>query len=327
MMRMPGSCLPHASHILVKVTGLQKDAEDSRASSFLKLLQMLPLLCKPPTFLFVENVVGFESSVSHDILVEVLKKAEFSIQEFILTPLQLGIPYSRPRYFCLAKRRPSLFLYPQFDGQLLDNLGPVAPSFSVSVNQALDFSPHTKQSLKPSKGDSSCDYPCKTVKDYLENELFDEGGLGDAPRKETNAGNTDGICTKTYEVPGYLIDRWGDAFDVVTPNSRRCCCFTKSYGRFVKGTGSFIATKLTNGHGLEQSRVEGDAGASVKSNVCLKQLGLRYFTPREIANLHSFPKNFEFPDHITLKQRYALLGNSLSVAVVGSLLRYLLQNN
>jgi hypothetical protein len=31
-----------------------------------------------------------------------------------------------------------------------------------------------------------------------------------------------------------------------------------------------------------------------------------------------------FPSHLTLKQRYGLLGNSLSVDVVAALLRYLL---
>ncbi len=56
----------------------------------------------------------------------------------------------------------------------------------------------------------------------------------------------------------------------------------------------------------------------------LQQLHLRYFTPREVANLHSFPSSFSFPPHVTIKQQYALLGNSLSVAVVADLLTYLL---
>ena len=56
----------------------------------------------------------------------------------------------------------------------------------------------------------------------------------------------------------------------------------------------------------------------------LQQLHLRYFTPREVANLHSFPSTFSFPPHVTIKQQYALLGNSLSVAVVADLLTYLL---
>ena len=57
----------------------------------------------------------------------------------------------------------------------------------------------------------------------------------------------------------------------------------------------------------------------------LRQLGLRHFTPAEIAALHSFPPSFQFPPHVTLRQRYALLGNSLSASVVAALLRYLLR--
>lgn len=30
--------------------------------------------------------------------------------------------------------------------------------------------------------------------------------------------------------------------DIVCPESKRCCCFTKSYYRYVKGTGSLLAT-------------------------------------------------------------------------------------
>lgn len=55
----------------------------------------------------------------------------------------------------------------------------------------------------------------------------------------------------------------------------------------------------------------------------LRSLQLRYFTPQEVANLHSFPASFTFPEGVTRKQQYALLGNSLSVAVVSDLLTYL----
>ena len=46
--------------------------------------------------------------------------------------------------------------------------------------------------------------------------------------------------------------------------------------------------------------------------------------PRELANLHAFPPAFGFAPGTALRQQYALLGNSLSVAVVADLLRYLL---
>jgi tRNA (cytosine38-C5)-methyltransferase len=101
--------------------------------------------------------------------------------------------------------------------------------------------------------------------------------------------------------------------DIVCPESKRCCCFTKSYYRYVKGTGSLLATS-NNLKRISKEDLE------ISS---LKELGLRFFTPREVANLHSFPSSFHFPNHISLRQQYAMLGNSLSVAVVGPLLRYL----
>jgi hypothetical protein len=50
----------------------------------------------------------------------------------------------------------------------------------------------------------------------------------------------------------------------------------------------------------------------------------RYFTPAEIARLHSFPASFCFPGDMEPRQCYKLLGNSLSVAVVADLLKFLL---
>lgn len=87
--------------------GLKKDAHDPRAFSFLSLLNKLLQMKKSiPEYLCVENVVGFESSFVHDRMIETFQKCGFSIFEWILSPDQFGLPYSRPRYFCLARRRP-----------------------------------------------------------------------------------------------------------------------------------------------------------------------------------------------------------------------------
>ena len=55
----------------------------------------------------------------------------------------------------------------------------------------------------------------------------------------------------------------------------------------------------------------------------LKPLKWRYFTPREVSNLMGFPTSFRFPDSISLKTQYRLLGNSLNVLVVSNLLQLL----
>ncbi|KAJ4749543.1 tRNA (Cytosine(38)-C(5))-methyltransferase [Rhynchospora pubera] len=262
--------------------GLQKHSGDARASSFIKILEVMQHMCQPPLMLFVENVVGFEVSDTHNQLIDVIRGLGFVTQEFILSPLQFGVPYSRPRYFCLAKRKPLSFLNPSDDNKLI-----LRPPFDV----------HNKM-MQPS---------CKQIKSFLEPQHVDFG-------KDKVEGGLESIHdADQFTVPTSLIERWGNAMDIVYPESNRCCCFTKSYYRYVKGTGSLLATYQN----AKQNSEEIDKANS------LKELGLRFFTPREVANLHSFPPTFKFPDHITLKQQFALLGNSLSIAVVGPLLQYL----
>eukprot|EP00232_Nephroselmis_pyriformis_P016455 CAMPEP_0182898590 /NCGR_PEP_ID=MMETSP0034_2-20130328/27577_1 /TAXON_ID=156128 /ORGANISM="Nephroselmis pyriformis, Strain CCMP717" /LENGTH=192 /DNA_ID=CAMNT_0025032571 /DNA_START=86 /DNA_END=660 /DNA_ORIENTATION=+ len=99
--------------------GLKRDGDDGRARSFLKLLDLMPDLKHPPTYILVENVVGFETSRTHGSLLEALEHADFAVQQFLLSPLQMGVPYSRPRYFCLAKRRPKAFPRPEWDGRVI----------------------------------------------------------------------------------------------------------------------------------------------------------------------------------------------------------------
>jgi tRNA (cytosine38-C5)-methyltransferase len=55
-------------------------------------------------------------------------------------------------------------------------------------------------------------------------------------------------------------------------------------------------------------------------------LKLRYFSPREVANLLCFPKDpeFQFPSEISRKQKYRLLGNSINVKVVACLMKFMI---
>lgn len=98
------------------------------------------------------------------------------------------------------------------------------------------------------------------------------------------------------------MSRWGDAFDIVTPLSTRCCCFTKSYVKFAKGTGSILATTP---RGVWQDRHVADEKGIVNGGVKFDQesgrlvdltaLNLRFFTPREVQTLESFscfPESF-----------------------------------
>ncbi|GAV70563.1 DNA_methylase domain-containing protein [Cephalotus follicularis] len=294
--------------------GLQKHSGDARAFSFLRILELIQLTLQPPLMVFVENVVGFETSDTHSKMIEILGKCDFVTQEFILSPIQFGVPYSRPRYFCLAKRKPLSFQSQLFNNQLLWSPSPL---FGYDDDTMTDKHDQKQGSLDK--------FPqcCEPVEKFLEHNSSSDLANTESRFRTTSCVSKDGFgasekidegnrfsvsSMKQYFVPGSLIERWGSAMDVVYPDSKRCCCFTKSYYRYVKGTGSLLATIQPKDRGKPSS---------------LKEQCLRYFTPREVANLHSFPEDFQFPQHTSLRQRYALLGNSLSIAVVAPLLRYL----
>ncbi|XP_071919855.1 tRNA (cytosine(38)-C(5))-methyltransferase 2-like isoform X2 [Coffea arabica] len=247
--------------------GLQKGSSDARASSFLRILELIPQTSQPPLMLYVENVVGFE-----------------------------------------AKRKPLAFKNPQFNNQLLWSPGPLYEQDDEKGSMVDQSHGIFDDSIKA----------CRPIEDFLEdkvprNKVHSDyctllANVSDLSEQTDKRNGCSRSSLNKYLVPLSLVERWGSAMDIVFPASRRCCCFTKSYYRFVKGTGSLLATN--------QEKTE-------DKKVPLEELGLRYFTPREVANLHSFPEDFQFPEHISLRQCYALLGNSLSVGVVAPQLRYL----
>ena len=146
-----------------------------------------------------------------------------------------------------------------------------------------------------------------------------------------------------YLIPNKILWKWGKQFDIVSPQSEQCCCFTKGYGRYVEGTGSILNPENMNileyyekyeklkgdsqnqelfnqnQNQNENERNENDSG--IKNP--LLDLKLRYFTPREIANLMAFPQDFKFPPQLTTKQKYKVLGNSVNVKMISILLKYL----
>lgn len=64
---------------------------------------ILVIFFKFSVFLFVCLLV--QTSDTHAEMIDTLTKSDYVTQEFILSPLQFGVPYSRPRYFCLVLAR------------------------------------------------------------------------------------------------------------------------------------------------------------------------------------------------------------------------------
>lgn len=82
-----------------------RDVNDNRSEPFLHLVDILSKMQNPPVYLALENVIGFESSDCCQRFLDVLDQRDYTYQQYHLDPLKLGIPNSRPRYYCIAKLR------------------------------------------------------------------------------------------------------------------------------------------------------------------------------------------------------------------------------
>ncbi|NXK03599.1 TRDMT methyltransferase, partial [Herpetotheres cachinnans] len=313
--------------------GLQGDISDPRTKSFLYILDILPRLQKLPKYLLLENVKGFESSSARNELLRTLATCGFKYQEFLLSPTCLGIPNSRLRYFLIAKLHQEPFSF-QAPGQVsllvllelaffmkdkvTDKVGEVSSSLSSEdKNPDPNIGPDCSSQKSLPKGtflfkletgeemerkrDQDNDSSIQMLKDFLE-----EGN------EEMNQ----------YFLPPKSLLRYAFLLDIVNPTCRRSICFTKGYGHYVEGTGSVLQTAIDVQ--LESVFKHIEELPEEEKLMKLSTLKLRYFTPREIANLHGFPLEFGFPDKVTIKQRYRLLGNSLNVHVVAKLISILL---
>ncbi|XP_075252834.1 tRNA (cytosine(38)-C(5))-methyltransferase-like isoform X2 [Convolutriloba macropyga] len=109
--------------------------------------------------------------------------------------------------------------------------------------------------------------------------------------------------------------------DVVSRESTHCMCFTKSYGRYYEGTGSlFFQPNICD------DDIDGLKSTQLKELVLEGRGKLRLFSDSEVLKLHSFPDWFSFPDDVTRKQKYKMLGNGLNVLVVKTLIAHLLKS-
>lgn len=90
------------------------------------------------------------------------------------------------------------------------------------------------------------------------------------------------------DVTPEFLDQYAEAISVVQPHEFKTRCFTSAYGHSKVRSGSYLR------HGAETRR----------------------FSPREVANLLGFPREFSLPDSLSTRQYWKLLGNAVSVPCV-----------
>lgn len=83
--------------------GNKKDVADARSNALVHICEILPEL-HSIQYILMENVKGFEISQARDLYIDALKRVGFEFQEFLLSPTEIGVPNSRLRYYCLARK-------------------------------------------------------------------------------------------------------------------------------------------------------------------------------------------------------------------------------
>ncbi|KAK0506399.1 S-adenosyl-L-methionine-dependent methyltransferase [Armillaria luteobubalina] len=135
----------------------------------------------------------------------------------------------------------------------------------------------------------------KTVRDYL-----DHGG-------------------EEYMVSDRVLTKWGRLFDIVLPGDRKTCCFTSGnaflmlnnscYTHLVERAGSILQMneELDTTKTFDEFLLTADLAI-------LRPLRLRYFTPNELLRIFDFDSSsFQWPDNVSRKTKYRLIGNSVNV--------------
>ena len=334
-----------------------RDSQDSRSDALIHLIHILQEIKRPPMYIALENVVGFEASECCNLLLNALETMGYQYHEYQLTPTQFGIPNERPRYYLIASH-------------VNKDTRSIGSSIRLErkIRHSLDFGQQEPiQTLKVSS----------YINHVTENDLII---------------NEDTLNKKSS---------W--CLDIVHPDNYVTSCFTKSYSRYSKGTGSVLLIDANKGDyndandGLDQNNrsgtikdtderetefkrkrqiLDGDVDFNCGNNDvdnaelsmtsflqelsrtpeersfgadwvhCLKnaQKALRYFSPDELLSLFAFntPKDhtattqtlsrldylhtqsFAFPEGISRRKRYELIGNSVNVCVVAHLLMRLL---
>lgn len=127
-----------------------------------------------------------------------------------------------------------------------------------------------------------------------------------------------------FLVPDKIL-RCAKVFDICYKTSKRSCCFTKAYTHYADGTGSIFTDKPREVvqkcyEEAKQNEIGGEKFVEL-----FKELKLRYFTPKEVLMIMCFPKSYNLPTNISMKQCYRLLGNSVNVKVISELLKILFE--
>jgi site-specific DNA-cytosine methylase len=229
---------------------------DPRSNALLHLIKSITKLKNPPRYLALENVIGFEESPACRTLLDTLEGMGYNFRQFALSPTQFGIPNERPRYYLLAvlhgefpisgpdtslpivtgQSRNSRSGQPESVENTVGIISAETPT-SIHSNPAVAVDDNKDTLTESATSEESSILNFRTVRASIP-------GLLPTPPRPLKSYLADSLPLADIErllVPAKSLEKnasW--CLDIVTPNDTHTSCFTKSYSKYFKGTGSVL---------------------------------------------------------------------------------------
>mmetsp|Transcript_17896 Transcript_17896/g.26479 ORF Transcript_17896/g.26479 Transcript_17896/m.26479 type:complete len:569 (-) Transcript_17896:213-1919(-) len=195
----------------------QMDIDDKRCAGLKALLQLLSTIEEKPMYIFFENVKDFSTSrLCQTLWYECLERNGYERKEYLASPIQIGIPNHRMRYYCLCRR--------------------TARGKQGGITSARFHSLPIRTTTTPEEDL----YPKHPVLEYLDASLCRRDSSEDHNNEEQRHLFS---AMEPYLVPTSVLEQpWAsNQLGIVTAADTATHCFTAAYGRiYHKATGSLL---------------------------------------------------------------------------------------
>lgn len=286
---------------------------DKRNKAFMHIMKLLREISQKPKLIVFENVKGFENSQVHKEWLTLLKEQGYKWRQYRASPLDVGIPMNRTRFYMVCK------LSPEEGSQQSGTCHGYSTQdiTSTLIPTCKCEAPPPYEGFTFKSGTSATDGIGKDVS--LEGDV--SGSADVLPLKHFMLSQA---AIKAEEFEQLVLSKdvlskpWAKGLSIVGEDDRVTFCFTSSYGqRMHKSSGSTF--HMTCPRGKRVSR-DGDFAEELAGK-------LRLFSPSELLRLFGFPSTFSFPEDMKLRQQWRLIGQSVSVTVVQHLIHAALCEN
>lgn len=334
------------------------DRRNAAFTSLLAALRSLPHDARPE-LLALENVKHFLYSDMHAALLDAMRACGYRVTQYLLSPHQIGVPNHRTRFYLVAEKMTQAEADAREERQWEEerlHVQMMPPNADDLKREWADR--RSEDAAESSCGDTDDEDDARADDDQEEDEEVgnddndptqDSGAAASLSPSSSSGVPSDAAAAvvpppsslpvvvpprrlQSYlDPPSFQSDallsaltlpasslRHPHRLSVVSPHDRRTFCFTGGYGQVMHtSSGSLLLTRgsqIDRRQSITRHPLDRSAGWSAHIG------SLRFFSPMELLRLFGFPDWYRMPDHFTCRHAFKLVGNSINVGVVRSIL-------